>query len=380
MLSINTNLSSLIAQNSMNKSTIALNQAIERMTTGFKINHAKDNAANYSISKNMSTKISSYQVAQDNCAMGLDMLTTAEENLNLITDKLQRLRDLQTQASNGTYGEQSLQAINAEANALVDEIERIYANAEYNGKKLFEKAETQAVAQAATYGARAATSGKFINEVTHRNTSSMTKFSTVPEDQILASGTYSISTVAELEKLARLTNLGALADSDGNAYGSYEFVLANDIDLSSVSNWVPIGAIPDLTSSSNCFSGVFDGNGYSVKNMTINGDANSLLLGLFGAVSNATIKNLGAYVKHVHIKDYFVKDTLSEGEVCKYPSRGGRFILRAPIGEGDIDFKSCLSFIRNVGYKGAFSIEDTDMVGLPSTVTSVKKIISDYFD
>ena len=54
MLSINTNLSSLIAQNSMKTSTDKLNQAIERMTTGFKINRAKDNAANYSISTNMS--------------------------------------------------------------------------------------------------------------------------------------------------------------------------------------------------------------------------------------------------------------------------------------------------------------------------------------
>ena len=69
MLSINTNLSSLIAQRSMKQSTNSLNQAIERMTTGFKINHAKDNAANYSISTNLTTKIGSYNVAEDNCAM-----------------------------------------------------------------------------------------------------------------------------------------------------------------------------------------------------------------------------------------------------------------------------------------------------------------------
>ena len=57
MLNINTNLSSLIAQNSLNQSTNKLNTAIERMSTGCKINHAKDNAANYSISTNMTTKI-----------------------------------------------------------------------------------------------------------------------------------------------------------------------------------------------------------------------------------------------------------------------------------------------------------------------------------
>ena len=82
MLTINTNLSSLIAQSSMKQSTNKLNQAIERMTTGFKINHASDNAANYSISTNMTTKINSYMVAEDNAAMGLDIISTAEGTLN----------------------------------------------------------------------------------------------------------------------------------------------------------------------------------------------------------------------------------------------------------------------------------------------------------
>ena len=68
----------------MKTSTDKLNQAIERMTTGFKINHAKDNAANYSISTDMTTKIGAYQVAEDNCAQGLDMITTASESLSLI--------------------------------------------------------------------------------------------------------------------------------------------------------------------------------------------------------------------------------------------------------------------------------------------------------
>ena len=158
MLSINTNISSLIAQNSLNESTNALNLAIERMTTGFKINNAKDNAANYSISTNMTTKISSYMVAEDNVAMGLDMLSTANGSLDQISDKLTRLRALATQAGNGTYGGQSLSAINSEANALVDEIQRLYTTAEYNGIKLFGK--EQAEPTAATYAmARAGATG-----------------------------------------------------------------------------------------------------------------------------------------------------------------------------------------------------------------------------
>ena len=90
MLSINTNLSSLIAQNSMKTSTDKLNQAIERMSSGAKINHAKDNAANYSIATNMTTKINAYQVAEDNVAMGMDLVTTASDTISLMQDKAQR--------------------------------------------------------------------------------------------------------------------------------------------------------------------------------------------------------------------------------------------------------------------------------------------------
>ena len=117
MLSINTNLSSLIVQNSMKQSTNRLNTAIERLTTGFKINHAKDNAANYNIGTNMTTQIGSLDVAEDNAMTSLDLLTTASDNLSLIQERVQRLRDLQEQACNGTYGEQALLAINAECNA-----------------------------------------------------------------------------------------------------------------------------------------------------------------------------------------------------------------------------------------------------------------------
>ena len=106
-MKINTNLSSLIVQSSPKASTNGLNTAIERMTTCFKINHAKDNAANYSINTKLSSKLSSYYVAQDNASMGLDMMTSAMDNLDLISSHLSRMRDLAEQAANGTYGEDS---------------------------------------------------------------------------------------------------------------------------------------------------------------------------------------------------------------------------------------------------------------------------------
>lgn len=290
MLSINTNLSSLIAQNSLKTSTNNLDIAIERMTTGAKINHAKDNAANYSIATNMSTKISAYQVAEDNCAMGLNLVSTAEESLNLIQDKLQRLRDLQEQASNGTYGEDSLKAINAECNALVDEINRIYDTAEYNDRKLFRKENIQTNAISTYAQPRIVTTETgFIKEITQRDTSEMTKLGAVDINTAISSGTYSISSAEELAKLATMTNNGLVTGG--------EFVLANNIDLSRYSNWTPIGYSDEDVLTP--FKASFDGNGYVISNLTIT--ESTPAVGLFGLI-DGVIKNLGIEDAYINIK------------------------------------------------------------------------------
>ncbi len=132
-LTINTNISSLIVQRNLNAATNSLNQAIERMTTGYKINHAADNAAGYSISTNWETQLGSLDVAADNAATGADMLTTLEDTYSLISSHLQRVRDLTEQAANGTYGSDSLKAIKSEITARLEEIDRIAANCEFNG-------------------------------------------------------------------------------------------------------------------------------------------------------------------------------------------------------------------------------------------------------
>lgn len=137
-LTINTNLSSLIVQKNLSSATTSLNNAIERMSTGYKINHAKDDAAGYSIAANWKTKLGSLDIASENASMGADLLKTAEENYSLITSHIQRVRDLTEQAANGTYGSDSLKAIASEMTARMNEIDRISKNAEFNGIKLMD--------------------------------------------------------------------------------------------------------------------------------------------------------------------------------------------------------------------------------------------------
>ena len=152
-LTINTNISALVAQGNLTKATNNLNTAIERMTTGYKINHAGDNAAGFSIARNWETQLGSLDVAADNAATGADMLTTLEDTYTLVTSHLQRVRDLTEQASNGTYGSQSLKAIQSEITARLQEIDRISANCEFNGLKMMDGSMDNDIAlQVGLYG------------------------------------------------------------------------------------------------------------------------------------------------------------------------------------------------------------------------------------
>ena len=137
-ISIITNVQSLKVQANLTAATNKLNSAIERMTTGYKINSAKDDAAGYTIASQMDAKLSSYDVAANNAQIGLDMLTTTEENYSLINEHLTRVRDLTEQAANGTYSDDSRAAIQAEINSRLEEINRIAGSAEYNGMILMD--------------------------------------------------------------------------------------------------------------------------------------------------------------------------------------------------------------------------------------------------
>lgn len=243
ILSLNTNSLSNLVQGSLKSSTAGLNTAIERMTTGYKINHAKDNAAGYFITTQYSSKLSSYNVAQDNTAMGLDLISTATDSLSLISSHLQRLRDLAEQASNGTYGSDSLRAIQTEFNQRIDEIDRLMQNTEYNGIKLFKESGSN-----------------FIQDV-----------ESLTYDEAIAEG-YTVITTAE--ELQNINN-----DLDG------KYILMGDIDLAG-ETWTPIGSLNDP------FTGEFNGNGYTISNLLLNNNTKNYY-GFFGRIEGAKISDVG---------------------------------------------------------------------------------------
>lgn len=142
-LTINTNMGALQAQHALNNATNSLNKSIERMTTGYKINSASDDAAGLAVATKMETKLSAVSVAESNAELGSSLLNTIEGNYGVIQDHLQRIRDLTEQAANGTYATDSRLALQSEIEQRLDEIDRVTRNTEYNGMYLLSGTDAQ---------------------------------------------------------------------------------------------------------------------------------------------------------------------------------------------------------------------------------------------
>ena len=137
-ITINTNLASLTSQRNLSLATSGMNTAMERLTTGYRINSGADDAAGSAVSTLMEAQISGYDVAESNASMGLSLLDTAEGVLNIVDSYLQRIRDLTEQAANGTYGTQSMNAIRTEVEQRMLEINRLCEVIDFNGIKLLD--------------------------------------------------------------------------------------------------------------------------------------------------------------------------------------------------------------------------------------------------
>jgi len=137
-ITINTNIASLTAQHSLSAATSGMNTAMERLTTGYRINSGEDDAAGSAVSTLMQAQISGYDVAEANATMGLSLLDTAEGVLSIVGEYLQRIRDLTEQAANGTYGTSSMTAIKTEVQQRMEEINRLCTVIDFNGIKLLD--------------------------------------------------------------------------------------------------------------------------------------------------------------------------------------------------------------------------------------------------
>ena len=135
---INTNISALRASNSLNKSNNALTKSLERLSSGYRINRAADDAAGLAISQKMKTQIAGLEQADRNSADGISLIQTAEGALVEVQSMVQRMRELSVQAANGTNTQQDRESIQAEIDQLTEEIERISKTTEFNTLSLLD--------------------------------------------------------------------------------------------------------------------------------------------------------------------------------------------------------------------------------------------------
>jgi flagellin len=135
---INTNISALAAQSSLRKTGLTQDNAMERLSTGIRINSAKDDAAGLAISTRMTANIRGLSAAIRNANDGISLTQTAEGSLSAIQDNLQRIRELAVQASNTGNNISDRSALNAESAQLIQEINRVADNTAFNGIKLLD--------------------------------------------------------------------------------------------------------------------------------------------------------------------------------------------------------------------------------------------------
>lgn len=132
-LVVNTNVASMNAQRSLMASGRELQTAMERLSTGKKINSAADDAAGFAIAESMTAQIRGLSMAAKNASDALGLLKVVENATNDVTDMLQRIRELAVQAQSGTNSTGDVANLQQEANALIDEINRVSEDTTYNG-------------------------------------------------------------------------------------------------------------------------------------------------------------------------------------------------------------------------------------------------------
>lgn len=149
---INTNIASLNAQRNLTTSQASLNTSLQRLSSGLRINSAKDDAAGLAISQRLTSQIGGLNQAARNANDGISLAQTAEGDLTQIGNNLQRIRDLAVQAANGSNSASDRAALNNEAGQLVSEINRVASNSNFNGVNLLDGSFTNQTFQVGANG------------------------------------------------------------------------------------------------------------------------------------------------------------------------------------------------------------------------------------
>ena len=137
-MSLNTNVLSMSSQRNLRNTQASLAETVNRLSTGFRINSAKDDAAGLSITERMTTQINGLSISQRNASDGISFVQTAESALTLMSTSLQRMRELAVQSLNDTNTDLDREALNLEYQSIVSELERVAQTTAFNGRNILD--------------------------------------------------------------------------------------------------------------------------------------------------------------------------------------------------------------------------------------------------
>ena len=212
MAVINTNIMSLNAQRNLSATQSALATSVQRLSTGLRVNSAKDDAAGLAIAERMNTQVRGMNVAIRNANDAISLSQTAEGTLSKINDMGQRMRELAVQSANATNNDSDRASLNQEYQALAEEIKRNLAGASFNGTKLF------AAAAALTFqvGANAATTDQIT--INTENLAGDAKFTAVIGNNAKPDGIATVT--AASAALGKLDDMLSLVNSKRAEFGA----------------------------------------------------------------------------------------------------------------------------------------------------------------
>ncbi|WP_050874599.1 flagellin [Comamonas testosteroni] len=239
---INTNIQSLNAQRNLSSSQSQLATSMQRLSSGLRINSAKDDAAGLAISERMTTQVRGLTVAMRNANDGISLAQTAEGALSSVTNNLQRIRELAVQSRNATNSDEDRSALNAEVQQLKSEISRIAQQTSFNGTQLLDGSFTNMAFQVG------ANQGQTIDvsAIVNANVDSLGTWDSVPLSSKMTGAAITASTTPTTITTPSTTTVTLTASADVSAPYTYPAV-ALDITINGAPQQVSVSAVSNST-------------------------------------------------------------------------------------------------------------------------------------
>ncbi|MGV8893082.1 MAG: flagellin [Burkholderiaceae bacterium] len=274
---INTNLPSLNAQNNLNKSQSALTTSLQRLSSGLRINSAKDDAAGMAISDRMTSQIRGTDQASRNANDAISLSQTAEGDLSTISDNLQRMRELAVQSANASNSNSDRVSIDNEVQSLSAEIDRVAQNSSFNGNKLL---DGSFVAQNFQVGANATANDTISVAIGSARTSALGGVGTSSAATLAGGATTAALAAGDMTLNGSSVGASVLGAGPGQSAAS-AYSVANAINAISASSGVT------ATANANVVAGTSAPTAFTAITATASFSINGIDVGAISAGGNA---------------------------------------------------------------------------------------------